>query len=99
LARAFYDLAAKYDKNKWVFAALGVASYYVGTFPGGVALGLAHFYGWINIHDISDFARGLMAIPFGFLVIITIYHLLKSNWKKNLEIAPSLYEILDEDLN
>jgi hypothetical protein len=98
IGKAFYDLALKYDKNKWVFAILGVVIYYGGTFLGGVLLGLAHVYGWININNTSDIVLGLMAIPFGLIIMIVFFQILKSNWKKQAELTSHESEVLDEDL-
>ncbi len=98
IGKAFYDLALKYEKNKWVFAVLGVVTYYVGTIGGGFLLGLAHIMGWMNINDISDIALGLMAIPIGLLFVVALYQILKRNWKSQTEERRESSELLDEDL-
>ncbi len=35
IGKIFYQLAEAHNKNKWVFAILGVIAYYAGTFLGG----------------------------------------------------------------
>lgn len=98
IGKAFYDLALKYEKNKWVFAVLGVVTYYVGTIGGGFLFGLVHIIGWMNINNISDIALGLMALPIGLLFVVALYQILKRNWKSQTEERRESSELLDEDL-
>ena len=76
----FYKLAREFDKNVWLFAILGIVSYYAGTFLGGIIIGL--FIGLSGGEVAADgdaFLFGLMAIPIGLLSCYFFYRILKNN--------------------
>ncbi len=84
IGKYFYKLAEEFGKSKWGFAILGVVSYYGGAFLGGIILGLLSLV-WddFQVEYMSDMQLGLMAIPFGILMCIGVYSLLKRIWTKN----------------
>ncbi len=91
LGKYFYDLAGKHKKKQWLFAIIGVVSYYAGTFIGGLILGtLIELKQW----EVDDVAAGFLALPFGLAVTYGLYQYFKNSWaKKQLDET-----ILDEML-
>jgi hypothetical protein len=97
IGKAFYDLADKYEKSKWGYAILGVASYYFGLLLGGFIVGIAvEIFAPGTVTEFSDVALGLMAVPLGLLTCWGIYKLLERNWS-NPPIKDN-NDILDEHL-
>lgn len=97
IGKAFYTLAFDYNRNKWLFAVLGIASYYVGTFLAGIILGI------IALLVNSDFPNtlpsillGLIGLPFGLLFCWIFYKILISVWEKKDAVVIS--ETLDSNL-
>lgn len=95
IGRYFYQLAEKFNKNKWGYAILGVVTYYVAIFIGSIiVILLAEIIspGWIE--GTSDRILGFMAIPFGFLGCYGLYFFLKKSWaKRKKEEAVSIDDI------
>lgn len=57
LGKAFYSLAQREGKSKsmqWLFAVLGILSYYVGTFIGGIIVFLVVDIFLPQYYDIVD---------------------------------------------
>lgn len=97
LGKQFYELAELYNKNKWLFAVLGVVIYYSGTLLFGLLLGFwAGFTGNLSVFDTSDLVLGLMGIPLGLLSAWLFYFLLKKNWSKT-KVVYSDDELLDSN--
>ena len=78
----FYRLAKEYNKNLWLFAILGVVSYYAGTFLGGLIIGSFIALNGGEVDDSSAFQYGLMAIPVGLLCCYIFYRILNNVWSK-----------------
>lgn len=97
IGREFYRLAREYEKHKWGFAILGIASYYAGTFIGGIIIALfSHIVLLYPFEDMSDWLIGLIAVPFGLLACTGTFKFLKSRWKKHLPSTEAT--TLDGDL-
>ncbi|MDN5205607.1 hypothetical protein QQ008_29755 [Fulvivirgaceae bacterium BMA10] len=80
IGKSYYQLAQKYEKHKWGFAILGVASYYFGTIVGGVLIYLAVDLGLSSIDNMPDVAVGFMVLPFGILACWGLHTILKRQW-------------------
>ncbi len=79
----FYELAHEYGKNKWLYAILGVVSYYAGAFLSGFLIGF--FLVLMDseaIDTTSEIVFNLLSIPFGILACWGLYQILKSKWKR-----------------
>ena len=77
----YSDLALEYNKNKWGYALLGIASYYAGAFMGGVILAVIGML--INsdfVSEMNSLVLNLVALPFGLLAVWGLYTLLKKKW-------------------
>ncbi|MFK7810517.1 MAG: hypothetical protein AB8F74_22110 [Saprospiraceae bacterium] len=96
IGKKFSELAKDYNKKTWVYILLGIVSYYLGTFVGGIVLVIVlDMFFSIAIEEIDDFVIGLMAMPFGLLMCWGYYRLLVRNWSKQKPILSS--DILDDD--
>lgn len=83
IGKYYYDLAINHGKNKWAFALLGVATYYVGTFVGGLVIGIGiELWGETSVDDMSSLVLGLIALPFGLAACTGLYYILKMSWKE-----------------
>lgn len=92
IGKQFYDLALEHKKNGWLYAVLGVASYYAGTFLVGIFIGLGCLFMNIDIESINDLVLNLAAIPAGLLLCWLTFYLLKRNIIKSSNDA----NILDD---
>ena len=98
LGKQFYVLAEEFEKNKWLFAILGVVFYYLGILLFSFFLGLwAVFYGNEEIFETSDFLLGLMAMPIGLLTTWLFYFSLKKYWSKTENNFTDV-ELLDDNI-
>lgn len=93
IGKHFYKMAETYNKNKWLFAILGVVTYYVGTFIGGIVLAILDEIFVLGINWDSNLILGLMALPFGIALDYLFYKILEKKWKK--EFVPVGNEIED----
>lgn len=93
IGKHFYKMAETYNKNKWLFAILGVVTYYVGTFIGGIVLAILDEIFVLGINWDSNLSLGLMALPFGIALDYLFYKILEKKWKK--EFVPVGNEIED----
>ncbi|WP_046759052.1 hypothetical protein [Kordia jejudonensis] len=87
VGRQFYELAKKYEQQlAWLYAILGVVSYYAGIIVGGVLLGiiLGLFFPEF-LEDTPESVLGLLTIPIGIFACWGFYQLLKRNWHKKFE--------------
>lgn len=96
VGKAFYDLAAIHNRQKWLFAIIGLGSYYGGLFTGGIALGILSEAGVVDLNDTPDIVLGIMALPVGVLCCWGTYRYLKSTWERAEEEATK--DVLDADL-
>ena len=97
VGKAFYDLAGLNNKSQWGFAILGVASYYAGTFIGGIMLAVLSELAIFSIENMSDVVLGILALPIGVLTCWGTYTLLKTHWNKAPEKV-NRDEVLDGDM-
>lgn len=99
IGKPFYELAQKHNRNEWGYAVLGVLVYYIGTFLGGMAIGLTCYFLDIDLEGIHDLLLSLMAIPFGLFVSWLTYHSLMEKFRNDTsDINNSDDSILDEGL-
>ena len=92
VGKSFYDLAWEYKKNQWLFAFLGVVSYYAGsTLAEFVLLVLSE----LEFISVPDFGISLLAVPIGLLSCWGTYTLLKNKWGAAEKVSE---ETLDGEL-
>lgn len=98
IGRYFYYLAEDYGKQKWVFAILGVLTYYAGTFVGGLIIGIGLvIMGGTSIEEINRFVLSFMVLPFGVGLCYGLYYILKSYWEKNKPLDTDLIDQIGGD--
>ncbi|MEM6966347.1 MAG: hypothetical protein AAF573_16405 [Bacteroidota bacterium] len=97
IAKNFSDLAGAYKKNKWVFALLGVAFYYITSFTSIFLLVvLAELAGWYGILELGETGLGFLAVPFGIIGCVLLYGFLKKRWADD-QIKED-HNILDQNI-
>lgn len=100
VGKAFYDLAGLNNRGQWLYAILGVGSYYAGLFVGAILIGISYelfFDG--SIDDVNDTALGFMALPIGVLACWGFYRILKNRWEKKESFSgASSEDVLDANL-
>jgi len=88
IGKQFYELAQDFNKNRWLFAILGVIVYYaIGILLVVVIalLDVAVFewgFDWEN-----RFGMNLLAIPLGLLADVSLYFFLKNRWKATVVLV------------
>lgn len=94
IGKNYMKLAEQFAKSKWLFAVLGVISYYVGAFVGGFIVAIIIAYTNPEfIENSSEYVWSFISLPFGIESTIGLYHLLKRSWSKNVQ--PNI-EVLDQ---
>lgn len=76
----FFRLSREYDKNVWLFAILGIISYYAGTLLAGFVIGLLIVRNELEVNEGNYILYGMASIPFGVICCVVCYFLLKKNW-------------------
>lgn len=87
IGKYFYKLAEEFNKNKWLFAVLGIVVYYAGTMIGGVILAILDELVGIGFDWDNNLLLGLVALPFGIATAYLFYYLLKKQWEKTVVIV------------
>ena len=83
IGKYFYKLADQFNKNKWLFAVLGIVVYYAGTFIGGIILGILDAIIGIDFDWDNNIALSLIALPFGMASAYLFYFILKKQWERS----------------
>jgi len=97
IGRAYYDLAVTYDKKKWLFAIVGIITYYSGMFLGMVLLAVIDIISGLDyIEELDETLLALIAFPFGLLFCWWFYRFLKNKWS-NVK-TEDISDILDSDI-
>ncbi len=82
IGKHFYTLAEKNSKLKWIYALLGVLSYYFATFLFGIVfqviMELQSKPDYIE--NMSTFYLGIIAMLIGILGSFTIHFFLNKKW-------------------
>ena len=83
IGKQFYVLAAEHQKSQWLYAILGVLTYYLGAFICGIFLTILSEFKLVRpIEEIPDIALSFIALPIGILSCVGFYILLKKYWEK-----------------
>lgn len=96
VGKAFYELAERYNRSRWGFAVVGVATYYAGIFASWFVMGIFSELGIVAFSDFPEAVLGIMAFPFGVLSCWGTYSFLKKQWGKPKKV--DTMDILDHDL-
>ena len=82
IGKYFYELAQDYNRHRWLFLGLGIATYYAGTFLGVNFFYLLQYFGLIDFSWSNTFDFILLQICSGIILAIVVYLFLYWNWKK-----------------
>lgn len=99
IGKKFYDLAIKFDQNKWLFGILGALFYYLGTFIGGICIGaFALIVNWEVDWDNSPLMSAI-GLPFGIGTCYFTYYFLRKKWEKEFIVLETIEDIgkINED--
>lgn len=97
IGKKFYELSDQNQRNKWLFAILGVVFYYIGTFFGGLFLAIIDELFLLGIDWDSNLSLGILALPFGLLASYLFYIILKKSWKSKSEDVDKLIESIGDN--
>lgn len=97
IGKYFYCLAREFNKNKWVFAILGIVSYYAGAIIMGFVIGFISIY----LDDISwmedQWWINMLSLPVGIFSTWLLYKFLKNPWEKELKDSELTLADFSED--
>ncbi|MDT7833109.1 hypothetical protein RQM59_12000 [Flavobacteriaceae bacterium S356] len=101
IAQKFFILAGEYKRNKWIYAIIGVATYYIGTFIAAFIYGAIYFVMDPEASDesVDTFLSGLILVGFGLLSCALLYNIFKRNWEraKRMKEKDRIHEIGTKD--
>lgn len=94
--KRYSELAIEHNKSKLGYGFLGIATYYIGTFIAGIAIGIIDlFAGTHYIDESNNIVLSLISLPFGLFFVWGLFKILENKWKaKKIEDDNSL----DHDL-
>ena len=97
IGKTFFNIAGLYRQNpKWLYAILGVVSYYLGSFLAGIALYvMSEVYHLFSLSDMNTLTLNFIGLPFGILMCWGFYQFLKYYWSKKSDYSDS--DTLDGD--
>jgi len=99
IGKYFYQLADKNNQNKWLFAILGIAVFYITQFIFALILVFLNEFGITNV-DLDSYTLNLLGIPLGFLGCYIFYILLEKSWKKDVvDVAEAIQDIGNPELD
>lgn len=93
IGKYFYKLAEAYQQNKWLFAVLGVITYFVGAAIGGVLLFFLDLQFGFGIDWESKLLLTFILLPFAIATCYLLHYFLKRSWKKSVVVVKD--EIMD----
>lgn len=97
VGKGFYNLALNYGKSKWLFAILGVVSYYAGLLLGGFIIGMIYVLTTASeVEKSMETVLSLAAIPVGVLCCWGFYKILEKQWGKAK--LKTNEQVLDSDM-
>ncbi|NNK81660.1 MAG: hypothetical protein HKO92_00925 [Flavobacteriaceae bacterium] len=82
IGKYFYELAQDYYKHRWLYAILGIVTYYASGAIFGVILSVFDFILELNINWDDSFGVNLLGIPIGLAGCYIFYIMLKNRWEK-----------------
>lgn len=95
LGKAFYDLANDFEKNKWLFAIIGVISFYIFTFFVGVSSAIV-FSTNGDFSESTITMLGYFATIISLIFSLILYVILKKRWETDRRTKKT--GLLDDNL-
>lgn len=97
----YSELAYDHNKSKWGYSLLGIASYYIGTFVGGMVMAIIDLIAGTHFLDESSYIiLSLISLPFGLLFVWGLYKILEKKWNtKKIREDDSLdHDLLESNI-
>lgn len=83
IGKYYYQLAEKFNKSKWGFAILGIATYYGVMVIAILLFGIICLLAGIEFDfEKNELILSLAGIPFGFAGVYFLYKFLEKKWEK-----------------
>lgn len=82
VGKQFYDLAKKHNRSGWLFAILGILTYYASQFILGILIGVIFVITDQPISPDMDVWFTIGGIVLGAGITYLFYQLLKRQWTK-----------------
>ena len=82
IGKKYYELAGEYDKSQWLYAVLGVVSYYVGGLSVLFLFALVYEFTSPGAITGNEHSYSLLIIPFGLLSTYLVYRFLNKKWER-----------------
>ena len=99
IGKFFYQLAEKFNKNKWLYAILGVLVYFFSQFLCGFVLGILDDLFDLTI-NFNNYLINLMGIPIGLLACYLFYFLLEKVWERDVvTVKDSIQDIGKKEID
>ena len=86
IGKYFYQLAEKFNQNKWLYAILGIVVFYAAQLFFGILLGGIDTIFDLGINFEENIGLDLLGIPIGALACYLFYKLLNKVWKRDVVI-------------
>lgn len=93
IGKYFFELAIKNNKNKWLYAVLGVLVYYLGELIGGLLLGISSFLFGFEVDWDNKILMAVIGLPFGIAFCWLFYYLLDKKWTAEVIKIESIDDI------
>lgn len=95
----FSELTKQYNKeNSWMYILLAIIVFFGSKILGEILIVLGAIGLDMNIDTLSDFAVGLMALPFGIFFTYLLHSYFKKKWAREyVDPAVALNEIGSEN--
>ena len=87
IGKYFYQLAEKFNQNKWLYAILGIVVFYAAQLFFGILLGVGDAIFDLGINFEENLGLDLLGIPIGALACNLFYELLDKVWKRDVVIV------------
>ncbi|NNK87441.1 MAG: hypothetical protein HKO90_04090 [Flavobacteriaceae bacterium] len=84
VGKYYFELASKFDKNKWLYAIIGIVVYYAAGGVLGIILGLADLMFGLRIDWNNAVGLNLLGIPAGLAAIYGLYYFLRKKWTSEM---------------
>ena len=86
-------MAADNNQNKWLYAILSIAIFFIGTVLGAIILNVVFLIIDYNYDWDNDKANSIIAIPFGLLADYLFYYILNKKWQIAIEVNDDIDDI------
>jgi hypothetical protein len=93
IGKYFFKLAEDNNQNKWLYAILSIIIFYVGSFFGGIFLGIIFLLIDFDFDWNDEKANSIIALPFGFLADYLFYIILKKKWQIKIKDIDEIQDI------